>query len=201
MKKIYLIGDSIRFGATNSPGYGIFVKEKLKNVAEVYAPDDNCRFAQYTLRHLYEWRKLIEAEEIDIVHWNNGLWDVIRLNGDEPLTPIDVYTLFLERVYKKIKIFFPNAKIIFALSTPVVEEWANPDFIRYNKEIEEYNSAARELMERLGVQINDLYSVASKFDLSLRSDWVHYNEVGSKLLADAVVEALGITEGGSTYDE
>ena len=54
-KKIFLLGDSIRFGATGSPGYGIFVKEKLKDKAEVFAPNDNCRFAQYTLRYLHEW--------------------------------------------------------------------------------------------------------------------------------------------------
>ena len=49
MKKIFLIGDSIRFGAPNSPGYGVFVKEKLQDKAIVYAPNENCRFTQYTL--------------------------------------------------------------------------------------------------------------------------------------------------------
>lgn len=36
MKNIYLIGDSIRFGSKNSTGYGIYVKEKLKGIANVY---------------------------------------------------------------------------------------------------------------------------------------------------------------------
>ena len=85
---------------------------------------------------------------------------------------------------------FPNAKIIFALSTPVIEEWGNPNFMRYNKEIREYNNAAQELMKKLGVQVNDLYSVAEQLGESFRSDWVHYNEEGSKLLADAVIKAL-----------
>lgn len=192
MKKIYLIGDSIRFGAQNSPGYGVFVKEYLQDVAEVYAPNENSRFAQYTLRHLYDWSQQIPAGEIDIVHWNNGLWDVLRLNGDEPLTPIDTYAYFLERVYKKIKHLFPKAKIIFALTTPVIEEWGRADFMRYNKEIEEYNMVAKELMEGLGVQINDLYSVAKEFDTAMRADWVHYNEEGSRLLANAVIKAMDI---------
>lgn len=192
MKKIYLMGDSIRFGAVNSPGYGVYVKEKLNGLAEVYYPDDNCRFAQYTLRYLYDWANSVDAENIDIVHWNNGLWDVLRLNGDDPLTPIDVYIDFLERIYKKIGCLFPNAKIIFALSTPVIEEWGNPEFMRYNIEIEQYNDAARKLMKKLGVQVNDLYSVAAEFGENLRSDWVHYNEEGSRLLADAVIKALEI---------
>ena len=205
MKNILLIGDSIRFGATpkphlvsygkvcngSSPGYGVYVKEKLDGIANVYAPDENCRFAQYTLRYLHNWAVNLDlpCEEIDVVHWNNGLWDALRLFGDEPMTPIEVYGYMLERVYKRIRLLFPNAKVIFATSTAVVEDWANPDFCRYNHEIEQYNQKAVEVMEKLGVQVNDLYAITSKFDDSLHSDWVHFGEKGSEILADAVIKA------------
>ena len=192
MKNIYLIGDSIRFGATGSPGYGVYVKEKLKGKAEVYAPNDNCRFAQYTLRYLYDWAQELDTKKIDVVHWNNGLWDVLRLHGDDALTPVDVYASMLERVYKKIRLLFPNAKIIFALSTPVIEEWANPDFVRHNSEIKEYNEVAKSVMSRLGVKVNDLYSVAESWGEEYHSDWVHFNEKGSEILADAVIKATEI---------
>lgn len=88
-RKIFLIGDSIRYGTwdKSSPGYGIYVKEKLKDRADVFAPDDNCRFAQYTLRYLHEWARALDGGAVDTVHWNNGLWDVARICGDEPLTP------------------------------------------------------------------------------------------------------------------
>ena len=145
MKNVFLIGDSIRYGAHKvseinelSPGYGVYVKEMLEGKANVYAPDENCRFAQFTLRFLRKWVKQAPAEEIDVVHWNNGLWDVVREYDDEPLTPIDVYGYMLKRVYKRIRLLFPNAKVIFALSTSVKEEWYTPNFRRYNKEIEEY---------------------------------------------------------------
>ena len=127
----------------------------------MYGPDENCRFAQYTLRYLHEWAASVPREEIDVVHWNNGLWDVLRLYGDEPLTPLEVYGDMLRRVYKRIRYLFPNARIIFALSPSVIEEWANPIFIRYNREIEEYNRKAKEVMEELGVGVNDLYSVSA----------------------------------------
>ncbi len=196
MKNLFLIGDSIRFGAYTvskysnlSPGYGVYVKEKLEGFANVYAPDENCRFAQFTLRFLHKWAKDVPCEEVDVVHWNNGLWDVLRLFGDDPLTPIDVYGDMLKRVYKRIRLLFPNAKVIFALSTPVIEEWAQPEFFRYNHEIEMYNKKAAEVMNELGVEVNDLYSIAKDFDNSLHADWVHYNEEGSKILADAVIRA------------
>ena len=198
MKNILLIGDSIRYGAASnpeyktadSPGYGVYVKEMLKGEANVFAPNDNCRFAQYTLRYLYDWSREIDPQKIDIVHWNNGLWDVVRLDGEEPLTPIDVYELMLGRVCNMIKKLFPNAKIIFALSTAVVEEWARPDFMRYNSDIEKYNEAAKRVMKEKGVLVNDLYTISAGFDNSLHADWVHFNEEGSKILAQAVCEKI-----------
>ena len=203
MKNIFLIGDSIRYGAQPkptpafgkvingpSPGYGVYVQEKTAGIANVYAPDDNCRFAQYTLRYVHNWGAQVpDKNAIDVVHWNNGLWDALRLFGDEPLTPIEIYGDMLRRVYKRIRMVFPNARVIFALSTAVVEEWANPDFIRFNKEIEQYNAVAREVMAELGVQVNDLYSISAAFPNELHSDWVHFGEQGSQLLADAVVKA------------
>ena len=194
MKNIFLIGDSIRFGASansdyntsNSPGYGVYLEEMLRGKANVYAPNDNCRFLQYTLRYLYDWTLNIDREKIDIVHWNNGLWDVLRINGDEPLTPIDIYEKMIARVADAIKRLFPNAKIIFALSTAVIEEWAHPNFLRYNSDIEKYNEVAKAVLTKKGIIINDLYSITKSFEGSLHADWVHFNEEGSKILAKAI---------------
>ena len=60
---------------------------------------------------------------------------------------------------------------------------------RYNREIEEYNRKAMEVMEELGVEVNDLYSVSSSFEDALHSDWVQYGEEGSRLLEDEVIRA------------
>ncbi len=193
MKNIYLIGDSIRFGSRGgkgSPGYGIYIKQMLNDVANMYAPNENCRFAQYTLREICNWASQVDAEKIDVVHWNNGLWDVMRLHGDEPLTPVDMYINMLERIYRKIRLFFPNAKIIFALSTSVIEKNAPNGYVRYNREIEQYNEAAKNLMESLGVAVNDLYSITQSFDESYYADWVHPNEKGARILADAVIKSI-----------
>ena len=189
MKNLFLIGDSIRFGAENSPGYGRYVKQRLEGIANVYAPNENCRFAQYTQRYLHEWASALPREEIDVVHWNNGLWDVLRLFGDGPFTEIGYYGETLKRIHQRIRLLFPKARIVFALSTSVVEEWGSKDFFRRNDEIEQYNQRAIEVLTPLGVEINDLYSITKGFDPSLRSDWVHYGEEGSQILADAVIAA------------
>lgn len=191
MKHVFLIGDSIMFGAPpKSRGYGDAVRMKLAGRASVAWQHENARFTLYTLRYLHEWAQQIDTEKIDIVHWNNGLWDALHLFGDEALTPIEVYPLFLKRIYKRIRMVFPNAKVIFALSTPVEEDMANPDFIRYNAEIEEYNRAAAACMAELGVPVNDLYSVGKPLGKEYRADWVHFSNEGCEILADAVVKAI-----------
>lgn len=191
MKNVFLLGDSIRFGAPpKSPGYGIYVKKQLEGVANVFAPDVNCQFAEYTLRHVHTWARQVDAASIDVIHWNNGLWDALRLDGDEPLTPPEIYVYFLRRIHRVLKGLFPNARILFASTTTVIEEWARPDFIRYNSEIEAYNRAACALMDELGVEVNDLYSVSLEMGQEMHSDWVHFNALGSEKLAGAVTEKI-----------
>ena len=195
MKKVYLIGDSIRFGASASkpgedvsPGYECFVRETLQDIAEVWAPNENCRFAQHTLRFLQKWAAAVPAEEIDLVHWNNGLWDALRLYDDEPLTPLDMYVSMLRRIHKRIRLLFPNAKIVFATSTAVLEAWQKPNFRRLNSELEQYNRAASALMAELGVPIDDLYTLSAGLDESFHRDAVHYNEAGCRILAEQVAK-------------
>ena len=124
------------------------------------------------------------------MHWNNGLWDVLRLLGDDPFTDLDYYGVLLVRLHKRVRLLFPNAKIIFALSTSVKEEWANKAFLRLNSDIEMYNKKAIEVLSPLGVTFNDLYTVTCGFEDSLRSDWVHFGEDGSRILADAVIKSI-----------
>ena len=69
MTKVTLLGDSIR-----QIGYGPKVPALLGDQFTVWQPTENCRFAQYTLRGMWDWAADMEGSEI--VHWNNGLWDI-----------------------------------------------------------------------------------------------------------------------------
>ena len=93
-----------------------------------------------------------------------------------------------------------NAKIIFALSTAVIEEWSRPDFKRYNSDIEKYNEVAKRVLSEKGVIINDLYTISAGFDESLHADWVHFNEEGSEILARAVVKKILSVWGGHMWN-
>ena len=116
MKKIVLIGDSIRMG------YDKYVREALAGSAEVYYPEENCRFAEYVLRFVHEWKSRGNwPDDVDLVHWNAGLWDVCEIFGDEPLTPVEFYVNLIKRIDKRLRRIFPHAKMVFATSTAVLE--------------------------------------------------------------------------------
>ena len=88
----------------------------------------------------------------------------------------------------KLKVVL-NAKVIFARSTTVIEESANHDFFRCSSDIERYNEIAITVMNELGVEVNGLYTLLKPFDKSIYLDCVHFGSVGSKILADKVIEA------------
>ena len=193
MKNVLLIGDSIRLG------YDKAVKKTLEGVANVYFPEENCRFAAYVLRYIHEYKTLVPDGEADVVHWNAGLWDCLRLFEEEPHTPIEVYAYYVERICIRMKKFFPNAKIIFATSTAVQSEKMEKNFKRYNEEIEAYNAAAVEVVKKHGFDINDLYSLSRPLGDEMHSDAVHYytpkaTELFTNQVLSHIGKALGLEE-------
>lgn len=186
MKKVVLIGDSIRMG------YDKYIKDALSGVAEVYYPDENCRFSQYVLRYAHNWKSEFKCgDDVDLVHWNAGLWDVLELFGDEPLTPLDTYGENILRIYKRLKLLFPKAKFVFATSTSVNEEIAKPDFFRHNKIIEKYNKKAVDILSSTDTYINDLYPLTKSFPDSYRSDFVHfYTPEGTEQIGGRVLSVI-----------
>ncbi len=184
MKKVVLIGDSIRMG------YDKYVKDALTNVANVYYPDENCRFAEYVLRYAHEWKNYSNCgDDVDLVHWNAGLWDALELFGDEPLTPISFYVELIKRVDKRLRMLYPKAKFVFATSTCVNEQMSNPEFTRHNEIIKKYNAEALRVLSSTDTIINDLYSLTESFPNSYHSDWVHYytpkatEQIGGRVLS------------------
>lgn len=190
MKKVVLIGDSIRLG------YDKYIKQNLSGIAEVYSPEENCKFAEYVLRYVHDWKISGEwPDDVDVVHWNTGLWDALRLFDDEPLTPFDAYGYFIKRIDKRLRQLFPKAKLIFATNTSVIEEGYGSGyakhFKRLNSEIREYNRVALEALKDTDTIINDLYTESEKATQECRSDMTHFNtEQGVKLIGGKVLKVI-----------
>ena len=177
MTKISFIGDSIRMQ------YAPVVTERLGKDYEVFAPAENCRFAKYTLRGMWDWKAGMSGSRI--VHWNNGLWDICELFGDGIFTSVDEY---VENMLRIADILLSRHEVvIFATTTPVRKE--NP----HNKTvwIEEYNAALVPKLKEKGIIINDLFSlVAADIPRYVSDDLIHLSKEGIELCADAVEKAV-----------
>lgn len=178
MKKILLLGDSIRLS------YGTKVKKMLSDFAIVDGPTDNCRFVKYTLWNLQEWLQTYGTP--DIIHWNNGIWDIYHLNKDIGIfTPLDEYLKDIKRVLAELR--KTDAKIIWVSTTPVADANENCR----NEDINRYNLAVKQIMERENIAINDLNSVIAK-DISayISEDHLHLSEKGEDEASKAVADFL-----------
>jgi hypothetical protein len=178
MKKIVLLGDSIRM-----IGYGKPVAARLAEEYEVWQPAENCRYAQHTLRGLWDWKA--DLEGADIIHWNNGLWDLCCLYGDGNFTPIDSYVQQMVRLGKLLK---ERAQtVIFATTTPV-----RRDNLHSNNEIiAEYNATVVPKLREIGIVINDLYTpLVADVDKYISDDKIHLSAEGAALATDIVEDVI-----------
>ncbi|MBO5512626.1 MAG: SGNH/GDSL hydrolase family protein [Clostridia bacterium] len=177
MKKIILLGDSIRLS------YQRRVTELLGPDYTVWGPDDNGRFASYTLRMLYDYREQLKGA--DVIHFNCGLWDMCDLFGDGPFTPIEVYAEQMERIAKILKTYAPV--VVFAATTPPSPKMWGHDLDR----VRAYNAAAMAALEPLGVLFNDLFTpVAEDIDRMISEDFLHASPLGVEVLANRVADCV-----------
>jgi isoamyl acetate esterase len=180
MKKAVLLGDSIRLY-----GYGPLVPGLLKGDYQIWQPLDNGRFAAYTLRMLFDEKDNIAGA--DVIHWNNGLWDIPHLYSDgEIFTPIEEYVRTMKRIAKLLLAVTPN--VIFATSTPVLP--ANP--YNRNSDIEHYNAVLVKELKAMGVAIDDLYSLVYPHlnDYISSKDLIHLTPLGAEKAADQVCDCI-----------
>lgn len=178
--KVTLLGDSIRLQ------YQSRVGELLGEGFEVFVPSENCRFAKYTLRGLFDWKAKMAGSRI--VHWNNGLWDICNLFGDGLFTSEEEYISNMLRIADILTERYDA--VIFATMTPVSDK----NIYNKNSDIERYNNLIVPKLQEKGIIINDLYSlINSDRDKYICDDNIHMTEEGIEACARQVSEVIALT--------
>jgi lysophospholipase L1-like esterase len=189
MKKVVLIGDSIRMG------YEPVVTAEMQGEAEVWGPEANGAHTVNVLLNLGAWALKRDA---DIVHVNAGLHDLktVTYEGRDTVVPLSHYRENVAAILRHIR-ENTDAAVVWATTTPVDHERAHAahagarDFSRYHEDVIAFNSAAVEVAEAMGVPVNDLYSVIAQGDTGwLADDGVHFAPEGYGALGRAVAEFL-----------
>ena len=185
---IFLIGDSIR------RGYCATVKEKLADVAEVFYVSENCRNTQNVITSLKKWAGMFDrTDRMNLVHFNCGHWDVAHWNGcAQSLTSETEYAKNIQMIVDLLKRFFPNAKLIFATTTPMNPDGGSTGGVnpRSNDEINRYNRIAVEIATQNGVAISDLNAYMQNWGSEYYTDTCHLTLDAFALLGEEVARRL-----------
>jgi len=188
--RILIIGDSI------SIGYTPYVKQYFAEKAIVAHNPGNAQHTGTGLKNIVEW---IGKEDRDIIQFNWGLWDLCyrdpnsknqgnrdKKNGkitysvDDYATNLDSLVSILQKK--------TTAKLIFVTTTYVPEDEAG----RYSADVIKYNDAAKKIMKKHSVLVNDIYekSIAIHKEFGQGSDNVHYTDEGYQKLSKLVTGFL-----------
>nr|WP_315237974.1 SGNH/GDSL hydrolase family protein [uncultured Albidiferax sp.] len=185
MKKIVLIGDSIRLA------YQGAVTSALLHDAVVTAPAENCQSSAEVRKNFHGW---IAAANPDIVHMNCGLHDLRIDAGDSAhRVPIDAYAANLEAIFNLV-VTSGRRTLIWATITPLMEDrhQQSRQSRRYEADVARYNQVGLAVARKYGATVNDLHAAVQHAGAPrlLGPDGVHFTDDGSAFLAEAVVTSL-----------
>lgn len=173
--------------------YQHVVKEELKNRARVWSPSDNCRHTAYVLENLDHWLKQADGKP-EVIHINVGLHDMfLHAKTGKTRHTLVVYEQNLRAIFTRLK-KQTEAKIIFALTTAVMEERQAKSkgygrVVRRNTDIDRFNAKAREVAQEMSVDVNDLNAFMKNRGpekILRESDGIHLSPLGCKLLGGEV---------------
>ena len=184
MKKLVLIGDSIRMGYENE------VKKLLADKVEIFAPVENGGNSRKVKSKLDEW---VIDQSPDILHINCGLHDIKREFGSgEVAVSLSEYKTNLQYILTAVSSKVET--VIWATTTPVNSEWhrKNKGFDRFSTDVSDYNQVSVSLSDDLGIHVNDLHQLIMNIGVNecLLLDGVHFNQSGSVHLGQAVAKAI-----------
>lgn len=197
LPNVFIYGDSISIAYTPT------VRDELKGQANVYRLHVNGGDSSSIIQKMDTLRRTMQDHwdfEWDVIHFNVGLHDLKYVVGNkldkakgEQVNSMSEYATNLRNAIGYFVRIAPNAKLIFATTTPVPKGEPGRHVIDAGR----YNRAALRVLEDFPeITVNNLY----KFTLPHQPDWwtkpgnVHFTEVGymaqGKEVARVIREAL-----------
>ncbi len=198
MPKVLLYGDSISIGYTEA------VRTELDGKANVFRLFTNGESSNVFIQRMELMKTsmfqpfLNEGWDFkwDVIHFNVGLHDLKYLNNNhldkengKQVTSIRRYKANLKEIVRYLKSEFPQARLIFATTTPVPENAEG----RFEGDSIKYNKAALDVLARFPeIVINDLYSLTkpNHEEWMIKPGNVHYNNTGRAMQGKEVARII-----------
>ena len=168
-RRVLIIGDSI------SKGFRVPLAKILAGKYNI-----TCLTTSKALDNPYlipELELMTKQDDLpyDVVHFNNGA------HGSH-LTP-DMYEELYDNFIVTLKRMFPEARIIMATTTHMMDE-------NYNNQSLARNERARKLAEKYDLAVDDLYAVGAKNPKLHCEDRIHFTDEGWEEIAKKVAESI-----------
>jgi hypothetical protein len=177
LPRVLLIGDSI------ANGYGARVAEQLKGRANVdlwltpewLSPDLDRQAAKIVSRYPY---KIIHFNESGLHAWAPG-----RVPDGQYGPRMRAYIAVLKKAA-------PQAKLIWASTTPVTVLGHPTEISKLNNLISKRNALCKSIMKGNNIQVDDLYKVMIHRLSLARGDRFHWDRDGYQILANTVAKSI-----------
>ena len=198
LPNVLIYGDSISIHYTQS------VREKLTGQANVYRLFRNGGDSSSFIGKMSKMHDAMRDGQLDepwtfnwdVIQFNVGLHDMKYLLGKKKdkvngkqVSSLEAYKKNLEEIIAYLKQLAPDAKLIFATTTPVALDEPG----RIAGDSVKYNAAALEVLaQHPDILINDLYAFTKPHhrEWAIADDNVHYNEAGHQAQGDEVAKVL-----------
>ena len=171
---ILIIGDSI------ANDYSKYLRYLISESHDVYKYD-NDRYTDIGLLNINEYLK---KRNWDLILFNFGLHDLLRINKDKKRNNLIKYKKNLYQIVGKLK--KSNASLIWLTTTPVPEKTPN----RVANSQKEYNEISKNIMKNYGIKvcdIEDFLNSSSKISVYQKFRDVHLTEEGSLFIAHKII--------------
>jgi lysophospholipase L1-like esterase len=125
------------------------------------------------------------TEPWDVIHFSFGLHDAKLDDAGRPAVSLEAFSRNLEQIADRLE--QTGAALVWASATPVAEGGGR----RRTADIEQFNAAARKIMDRRGIPVNDLHAAAAgRLDEWFVPGSPHFNATGAEALAAEVSAAV-----------
>jgi lysophospholipase L1-like esterase len=178
LPRVLLIGDSI------SIDYTTYVRQALNGKVNLHRTRENAGSTTNGLANLKSW---LGKDKWDLIYFNFGLHDLRSVGEKGHVASLEEYEKNLEQIVEGLK--KTGAKLIWASTTPVPNGKVTPP--RRSEDVPLYNAAAKKVMDKNGVQVHDLYSLAlpnlEKWQLKNN---VHFKVEGYEAIGSEVAKRI-----------
>ena len=179
--RVLLIGDSILNGYLGT------VIKRLKGRAYVDAwVNPYCQGESYNAL----LAEVLKQGPYDVIHFNMGLHGFQKDNAGQPRIPDGRFEPLTKAFVEVMKNANPNAKIIWASTTPISKRDTPMELDpESNAIIIEHNRMAAKVMAEMNVPVNDLYALMISHPEMKQNDF-HWKDPAKKLQGEACADAI-----------